>query len=178
MCDQSASVVISGGGRSIHGVEFAGDLFAGLAAGFATDDINRGAAGDLVKPGGENGVGREAVRLAGEVGEGGLGDFLGQLRGADLAQRGGKDQIEVAADNFGESILGVLPGISRKQLQVTIAHLHKYIAAGVNTGQKEAAGLLDAVTMDRPGSEGIAENPAARAQTAIFAQHLHLLFAG
>jgi hypothetical protein len=54
------------------------------------------------------------ARLAGEVGEGGLGDFLGQLRGADLAERGGEDQIEVAPDDFGEGILGLLPGISRE----------------------------------------------------------------
>jgi len=102
------------GGGGVHGVEFAGDLFAELPAGFAADHINGGPAGDLIEPGGEDGVGREAVRLPGEVGEGGLSDFLGQLRGADLAQRGREDQIEVAADDFGESILGLLPGISRK----------------------------------------------------------------
>ena len=56
------------------------------------------------------------ARLAGEVGEGGLGDFLGELRGADLAEGGGEDEIEVAADEFGEGILGVLPRVARKQL--------------------------------------------------------------
>src|ERR1019366_3670949 len=34
-------------------------------------------------------------------------------------------------------------------------------------------GLMDAVTMDRPGLESIAESPAARAQAAILPQHLH-----
>ena len=124
------------GGGGVHGVEFAGDLFAELAAGFAADDINGGAAGDLIEPRGEDGVGREAVRLAGEVGEGGLGDFLGELRGADLAERGGKDEVEVAADDLGEGILGVLPGVARKQLQVRVAHLHEYIAAASETGLK------------------------------------------
>jgi hypothetical protein len=54
------------------------------------------------------------ARLAGEVSEGGLSDFLGQLWGTDLAERGGEDQIKVAADDLGEGILGVLPGISRE----------------------------------------------------------------
>jgi hypothetical protein len=89
-------------------------LFAELSAGFAADDINGRAAGDLIEPGGEDGIGREAVRLPGEVGESGLSDFLGQLRGTDLAERGGKDQIQVAADDLGEGILGVLPGVSRE----------------------------------------------------------------
>jgi hypothetical protein len=77
-------------------------------------DAMRKASTLLIEPRGEDGVWREAVRLAGEVGEGGLGDFLGQLRGADLAERGGEDQIEVAPDDFGEGILGLLPGISRE----------------------------------------------------------------
>ena len=111
-------------------------MFAELPAGFAADDINGGAAGDLVEPRGEDGVGREAVRLAGEVGEGGLGDFLGQLRGADLAERGGKDQVEVAADELGESIFAVLPRVALQQLEVGVAHLHQYIAAVTKTGPK------------------------------------------
>ena len=102
------------GGGGVHGVEFLGDLFADLAPRLAADHINGCAAGNLIKPRGEHSVGREAVRLASEVGEGGLGDFLRQLRGADLAERSGKDQINVAADDLGESILGVLPGISAK----------------------------------------------------------------
>ena len=76
------------GGCGVHGIHLGGDLFAQLPAGFAVDDINRGAAGDLIKPCGENGVGFQFAGVAGEVGEGGLGDFLGQLRGADLPERG------------------------------------------------------------------------------------------
>ena len=118
------------GGGGVHGIHLGGDLFAQLAAGFAADDINGGAAGDLIEPRGEDGVGREAVRVAGEVGEGGLGDFLGELRRADLPERGGMDEVEVAADEFGEGVLGVLAGVAREQLQVGVAHFHQYIAAG------------------------------------------------
>jgi hypothetical protein len=120
----------------VHGAEFVGDLFAGLAPRLAPDDINGGAASDLVEPRGEHRVGREAVRLAGEVGEGGLGHFLGQLRRADVAQSGGEDQVKVAADDLSKGIFGVLPGISRKQFQVVVAHLYKYIAALSETGQE------------------------------------------
>jgi hypothetical protein len=124
------------GGGGVHSVEFAGDLLAKLPAGFAPNNINGSAAGDLIEPRGKDCVRREAVRLAGEVREGRLGDFLGELRGADLAERGGEDQIEVAADQFGESIFGVLPRVARKQLQVRVAHLQEYIAAASKTGLK------------------------------------------
>ena len=40
------------------------DLFAELAAGFMTDDIDGGAVGDLVQPRREDDIGREAMRLA------------------------------------------------------------------------------------------------------------------
>jgi hypothetical protein len=58
-----------------------------------------------------------------------LGDFFGQLRGADLTERGGIDEINVAADDFGEGILGVLPGVAGEQFQIGVAHVQKYIAA-------------------------------------------------
>ena len=81
------------GGGGVHGIHLGGDLFAQLAAGFPANHVNGGSAGDLIEPRGEDGVGREVVRVAGEVGEGGLGDFLGQLRRSDLAKRGGIDQV-------------------------------------------------------------------------------------
>jgi len=83
-------------------------LFAQLAARFAADNINGGPAGDLIEPRGEVGVRRKAVRVAGEVRKGGLSDLLRELRGAELAERGGIDEVDVAADNLGEGILGVL----------------------------------------------------------------------
>ena len=68
--------------------------------------------------------------LAGEIGEGGLGDFLGELWGADLPERGGIGEIQVAADEFSEGVFGLLPGVAGEQLQVSIAHVYKYIGAG------------------------------------------------
>jgi len=51
-----------------------------------------------------------------------MGDFLSQLRRTDLAKRGGKDEVEMAADDFGEGVLGGLQGVTREQLQVGVAH--------------------------------------------------------
>jgi len=46
-----------------------------------------------------------------------------------LAQRSGIDQAEMAPDEFGEVILGVLPGVTREQFHVGIAHVCKDIGA-------------------------------------------------
>jgi hypothetical protein len=81
------------GCRSVHSVQFVSDLFAELAAGFSPDDINGSPARDLIQPGAENGVGREAVRLAREIGESGLSDLFGELRRTDLAERGRKNEV-------------------------------------------------------------------------------------
>jgi len=110
------------GGGGVHGIHLGGDLFAQLAAGLAADDINGGAAGDLIEPRGEDGVWREAVRVARKVRENGLSDFLGELRRADLPERSGMDEVEMAPDDLGEGVLGVLPGVTREQFQVGIAH--------------------------------------------------------
>ena len=83
------------GACRIHGGEFAGDLFTALTTRFAADNVDGGAAGDLIEPRREDGIGREAARLASKVDEHGLGDFLGELRRADLAKRSGKDEVEV-----------------------------------------------------------------------------------
>src|SRR5437879_2946509 len=66
-------------------------------------------------------------RIAGQVSEDGLGDFLSELPRAYLAERRGIHQVEVAADQFGERVFGVLPDIFCEQLQVGVAHLHRYI---------------------------------------------------
>ena len=50
-----------------------------------------------------------------------------------MAERGGMDEIEMAPDDFGESVLGVPPGVASKQFQVGIAHVQKdNVAAGGN----------------------------------------------
>jgi hypothetical protein len=45
---------------------------------------------------------RQPLRLAGEIGEDGLGDVPGQVRRIDLPQRGGIDEIRVTGDQFTE----------------------------------------------------------------------------
>ena len=101
-------------GRGVHGIHLGGDLFARLAAGFTAHDVNGRAAGDLIEPCGEDGVRLEVAGVAREVGEDGLGDFLGELRRADLAERGGMDEINMAANEFSERIFGVLLSEARE----------------------------------------------------------------
>ncbi len=106
------------------------NLVAQLPASFAADDNDGLAAGNLVTPRGHDGVWREPPRLAGEFEKGGLGNFLGELRGADLVERGGMDEIKMTPDDFGEGVLIVLPGVPREQFQVGIAHVQKDNVAG------------------------------------------------
>ena len=118
---------VGGGGvHGVQGVELGGDLFAQLAAGFAADDINGGAAGDLIEPRGEDGVGRRRCGVAGEVGEDGLGDFLGELRGADLAKRGGIGEVHMALYEHGEGFFGFVPRIVSQEVEVACHHLQVY----------------------------------------------------
>ena len=71
--------------------------------------------------------------VASEVSKNGLGDFLGELQGADLPERSGMDEINVAADEFGEGVFGAVAGVAREQLQVGFGrrfdHCRKCIAA-------------------------------------------------
>jgi hypothetical protein len=48
----------------------------------------------------------------------------------DLAERGGIDEVEVAANDFGKAVFGAVAAVAREQLQVGVAHCQKYIAAG------------------------------------------------
>jgi len=58
-----------------------------------------------------------------------LRDFLGQLRRADLPQRGGMDEIQMSPDDFVEGILRIFSHELPQQIQIT-CHFQKYIAAG------------------------------------------------
>jgi hypothetical protein len=132
--------VVVGG---VHSVELGGNLFAKLAAGFATDDINGSASSDLIQPRGEDGIRREVVCLADEIGEGGLGDLFRELWRTDLAKRGGKNKIEMPPDDFGKGILGVLPGVSPEQLQVSISHLISISSRSKKPDKKECEIVSD-----------------------------------
>ena len=67
---------------------------------------------------------------ASEVGEGRLGDFLGELRRAHLAEGGGVNEVEVAADDFGKGLVGVVVNITPERFQIRVGHCQKCIAAG------------------------------------------------
>ena len=75
-------------------------------------------------------VGCEAVRVAGKIGEDGLGNFLGELRRADLAERSGMDEVEMSADDFGEGVLRVVAPVAVQQFKIAWCHCHKHIVAG------------------------------------------------
>ena len=128
------------GGGGVHGIHLRGDLFAQLPARLAAHDVDGGAARDLIQPRGQNGVGLQPVGTARQIDEGGLGDFFGELRRADLAQRRGIDQAEMAPDDFGEGILGVLPGVAREEFQVGVAHVWKHIGADLRNKPKNSIG--------------------------------------
>ncbi len=133
---------VCGGG--VHGIHFGGNLFSQLSARFATDHINRRPASDLIEPSGD--------RIAGQVSEDGLGDLLGELRRTDLAERRGIDQVEVATDEFCECIFRLLSRIFCEQLQVGIAHLHKYIAAIPRNPPRNRQNALRLANRIRPRS--------------------------
>ena len=72
--------------------------------------VNGRPARDLVEPRGEDGIGFQPGRVSREVGEDGLGDFLGELRRTNLAQRGAIDQVQMALDERGKGILRLVAG--------------------------------------------------------------------
>ena len=61
--------------------------------------------------------------MAGQIDEGRLDDFLGQVRGADLAKGSGVDEIQVSADDLGEGVFSVLAGIAGEQFQIGFIHV-------------------------------------------------------
>ena len=48
---------------------------------------------------------------------------------ANLSQRGGVNEIDVAANNLVKGVLGMLAVITRQQLQIGFAHIHQYAEA-------------------------------------------------
>ena len=73
---------------------------------------------------------RGPVRVPGDVGEGGLGDLLSELRLADLSRRSGMNEVEMTADELGEGVIIAVAVVAGEQLEVGVAHLQKHIAAG------------------------------------------------
>ena len=73
----------------------------------------------------------ERPRLARQNDEHRLGDFLGQMRVAHLPQCHGIHQIDVARDEHGERLFGIVPSIFPQQSQVVIRHFtHTFTPPG------------------------------------------------
>ena len=92
---------------------FAHKFFLPVApAVFRSRDFRGGKMRAGVKPAGQRFAARERTGLAREVGEDGLRHILRQMRVAvDLPQRGGIDEIDVPADQFGEGVFGMGSGV-------------------------------------------------------------------
>ena len=46
------------------------------------------------------------------------------------------DEINVPPDNLGKRLFGAVAGVACEQLQVSVAHFQKYIAAGLGNPTK------------------------------------------
>lgn len=54
------------------------------------------------------------------------------------------DEVNVAADDFGEGVLGVVAGVAREELQVGVAHVQEYIAVGCQNPTRKVCRLVTA----------------------------------
>jgi hypothetical protein len=82
--------------------------------------------------------------MAGKLNEDQLRNFLGELRRANLAERGRMNQVEMAANDFREGILGVVPGVAREEISIGVAHVQSVNVADVQnpTGNFTEASLI------------------------------------
>jgi hypothetical protein len=99
-------------------------LFAQLSPGLASNHVDSFAPRHLIEPGCKNGSRIEPVGMARQLDEGRLDYFLSQLRRADLSKRRGIDKVQVATDDLGEGIFGVLRGITSEQFQIVFVHFY------------------------------------------------------
>jgi len=100
-------------------------LFAQWRRCFAADDINGLAARDLIEPRAEDGIGREPVRVSGQIDKGGWANFLGQFAGNGPVGARRMDEVEMASDDFGESILGCDAGCSAASSSRSVCSISK-----------------------------------------------------
>ena len=78
------------------------------------------------KPAGQNGFLAERFGFARQNDKNRLCDFLGQMRIAHLPQCNGMNEIDMARDECGERLLGIVPGIFLQQCHV-VSHHPAYI---------------------------------------------------
>ena len=125
-----------GGCRSERGVGD-GELFAGVAGGFAADEVDGLAAGHGVEPCGEWQVGADTRGGAGEFDEDGLSGFFGEVSGAGLAEGGGVNEVEVAGDELAEGVFVVLRGVAGEEGVVVVGSgLHRGVRGIIAAGWK------------------------------------------
>jgi len=95
------------------------DTGAAAAAGFGADDFRGGMVRAGVKPAGQRFAVGQQTGLARQISEDALRHIFGQMFIAiHLPEGGGIDEIDVAFHQFGEGVLGIRPGKSRKQFGI------------------------------------------------------------
>jgi hypothetical protein len=77
-----------------------------------------------MEPRGKGIIRRELPRLARECAEDVLGNFLGAACGADLVQRGGKDEVNMPPDDFADAVLVSCPGELLQPLEIRLPLIH------------------------------------------------------
>ena len=84
-----------------------GLLFAAGAADFAADKSHRRQPRGLIQPAGKDDALAQMPGFPRQNDEDGLGDFLGLMRIAGVAQRDGIDLVDVPRDERGKGVLGI-----------------------------------------------------------------------
>ena len=101
--------------RFVHG---GGLLFAGASAHVGADGVGREILRRAMQPAGQNGTVCELVSGSREGNKHALRHVLGQVRVANHAQRGGIDEVNVPAHQFGEGHLRPGLGVIAQKLLV------------------------------------------------------------
>ena len=88
---------------------------------FGADQFARGKMRAGVEPAGQAFAMGQRCGFADEIGENTLRDIVGEVGiAANLPQRSGIDEIDVAADKFGEGVFGFRADVFSKQLVVRL----------------------------------------------------------
>ena len=113
MCSQTG--VGFGGKQFVHG---GGLLFAGAAAHIGADGFGREVLRRAMQPAGQDGAVRELPGILRQRHKHTLRHVLGQVRIANHAQRGGIDEVNVPAHQFGKRRFRPAPGVIAQELLV------------------------------------------------------------
>jgi hypothetical protein len=95
---------------------------AALAAALDFQRVGGGESRRAIEPAGKNGFGTERAGLAGENDKHRLGNFLGQMRVADLPQRRRIDEIDVTRNQRLKGSFGLAGGVFPHQRHVITHH--------------------------------------------------------